>query len=297
MAERCLTFDCQGDTLVGILHEPEGAPRDVGVLIVVGGPQYRVGSHRQFVIMARRLAAEGYPVFRFDYRGMGDGAGELRAFDTINDDIRAAVDAFCCEWPSLRGVVVFGLCDAASAALLYCQTDARVTGLVLANPWVNTDSGQARALVRHYYLARLFERSFWSKVRAGDFRPARSFLGLVALVRRSIGGGSVDVTDSRPGFLVGMERSFAAFNGPVLLLISGRDLTARQFEDLCQANPVWERSARRRNVQKVGLDDADHTFSSITSLERACSATVGWLQGRVRELQCRSVRAGSSVGK
>ncbi len=36
-------FECQGESLVGILHQPEEAA-PIGVLVVVGGPQYRVGS-------------------------------------------------------------------------------------------------------------------------------------------------------------------------------------------------------------------------------------------------------------
>ena len=42
-----------------------------GMLIVVGGPQYRAGSHRQFTLLARDVAATGVPTMRFDYRGMG----------------------------------------------------------------------------------------------------------------------------------------------------------------------------------------------------------------------------------
>ena len=60
-AERVLLFTCQGLSLPGILHP--GAPdASRGVLVVVGGPQYRVGSHRQFVLLARDLAAAGVPV-------------------------------------------------------------------------------------------------------------------------------------------------------------------------------------------------------------------------------------------
>ena len=58
-AERGLVFRCAGEELVGILHPAPGA---TGVVIVVGGPQYRVGSHRQFLLLARRLAASGIPV-------------------------------------------------------------------------------------------------------------------------------------------------------------------------------------------------------------------------------------------
>jgi uncharacterized protein len=70
-AEEAITFACGDDQLLGILHHANGTPRRLGIVIVVGGPQYRVGSHRQFVLMSRAFAAEGYPVLRFDYRGNG----------------------------------------------------------------------------------------------------------------------------------------------------------------------------------------------------------------------------------
>jgi alpha-beta hydrolase superfamily lysophospholipase len=75
-----LRFDRAGVPLVGIVH-PAGKPAgDIGVVVVVGGPQYRVGSHRQFVLLARDLAAAGIPTLRFDTRGMGDSGGDFPGF-------------------------------------------------------------------------------------------------------------------------------------------------------------------------------------------------------------------------
>lgn len=88
-----ITFACGTDNLFGVLNLPESSDQR-GVVIVVGGPQYRVGSHRQFVLLARALAQQGVPVMRFDYRGMGDSTGQQRAFDTIDNDIRSAIDVF-----------------------------------------------------------------------------------------------------------------------------------------------------------------------------------------------------------
>ena len=68
--ESVLSFVCEGEPLVGILAEPDGTPAEVGVVIIVGGPQYRAGSHRQFTLLARHLAARGFAVLRFDYRSM-----------------------------------------------------------------------------------------------------------------------------------------------------------------------------------------------------------------------------------
>ncbi|MFB1029241.1 MAG: hydrolase 1, exosortase A system-associated, partial [Thauera sp.] len=78
MREIAQIFPCEGEELIGILALPETAVTRLGVLVVVGGPQYRVGSHRQFVLLARALAKSGVPCMRFDYRGMGDATGEMR---------------------------------------------------------------------------------------------------------------------------------------------------------------------------------------------------------------------------
>ncbi len=79
--ERFISFDCDGESCVGGVGEPTAGSNatDVGVAIIVGGPQYRAGSHRQFILLARRLAHAGIPALRFDYRGMGDSPGAMRS--------------------------------------------------------------------------------------------------------------------------------------------------------------------------------------------------------------------------
>ena len=138
-SEEAIAFPCAGEQLLGIIAHPEQAKR-TGVLIIVGGPQYRLGSHRQFLLLARVLSVAGYPVMRFDYRGMGDSTGEMRNFEAVDADIAAAIDAFMVACPELEHFVLWGLCDAASASLLYLHAceDERLSGFVLLNPWVRS---------------------------------------------------------------------------------------------------------------------------------------------------------------
>lgn len=94
-----LHFCCHDAWLYGIASLPvqttgTTAPVTRGVMIVVGGPQYRAGSHRQFTLLARHLAAQGIPVLRFDYRGMGDSDGQQRTFEAIHDDLLCATNTF-----------------------------------------------------------------------------------------------------------------------------------------------------------------------------------------------------------
>ena len=176
-SESAIAFACAGERLLGIVTRPQQAAT-TGVVIVVGGPQYRVGSHRQFVLLARDLAEAGYAVLRFDCRGMGDSDGEARSFEDVDLDVAAAIDALAAACPEVGSVVLWGLCDGASAALLYSlrRPDARVRGLVLLNPWVRSEQSLARVRLRHYYGERLLQPEFWKKlVRGGT--------NLVAAVR------------------------------------------------------------------------------------------------------------------
>lgn len=274
--ERPITFECRGETLVGMLHSPAHPVSATGLLVVVGGPQYRVGSHRQFVLMARGLAQAGYSVFRFDYRGMGDSTGSARSFEDVGTDIAAAVDVFLREQPELQGVVLWGLCDGASACLMNCGSDRRVLGLILANPWVRTESSEARARIRHYYLQRLLQRSFWSSVLAGEFRPLRStgeFLGSLARART----GLSDPRRQGASFIERMRDGLRAFAAPVFFLISERDLTAREFLELCSQSAAWKALLQRPSARVVRLEDADHTFSSRATLDRVIEECRRWL--------------------
>jgi uncharacterized protein len=272
--EQPLTFDCEGSALLGVLHRP-GTARGLGILIIVGGPQYRVGSHRQFVTTARRLAADGYPVLRFDYRGMGDSAGESRDFESVANDVRCALDVLYRELPQLRGVVLYGLCDAASAAMMYAATDKRVRALVLANPWVRSTAGEAQSYLRHYYGRRLLQKSFWSKVVRGEFRLLASVADLgrkFVLARRASA-----MPEAGQTFIERMLRGWTRFAGPTLVLMSERDLTAQEFRDLCATSPEWRAAIDRPHVTTHLLETADHTFSAAVSQRAADAHCLHWL--------------------
>lgn len=253
--------------------------RNVGILVIVGGPQYRVGAHRQFVRMARGLVSEGFPVFRFDYRGMGDSSGLYKGFEHIESDIRAACDAFLSESSGLEGVIILGLCDAASAALMYVKTDSRVRGLILANPWVRTDAGEARSFVRHYYWRRLAQSSFWAKLIAGQLDIVSSLVDFTRKWFRASAFSRSAVLSAIP-YVERMLRGLRDFSGPVLLLISERDLTAQEFCDLCKVSAPWKAAVGSPAVTSVYCEGADHTFSSDQAHAKLMSSIVAWLAGR-----------------
>jgi exosortase A-associated hydrolase 1 len=273
--ERGSVFACEGEPLVGIAAIPE-EPRARGVLVAVGGPQYRVGSHRQFALLCRTLAAEGYPTFRFDYRGMGDSTAPPRNFEQVGPDLAAALDAFSASCSALREIVVWGLCDAASAALMFAVDDARVGGLVLLNPWVRDDATLAQARVKHYYGGRLASRAFWGKVLRGKLDVGQSLRELIANAARSLGPRSSTVPGTE-SFQARMARGLARFDGQVLLALSGNDLTAKEFLEYVRARPEWTRLLAAPRVRRIDIPQADHTFSRAGWRREVEAATLEWL--------------------
>jgi exosortase A-associated hydrolase 1 len=278
--ERALAFPCRGAWLYGILSLPR-APHPRGVLIVVGGPQYRAGSHRQFTLLARDLAAAGIPAMRFDYRGMGDSEGELQDFENVNEDLRAAVDRFFAEVPDLKEVVLWGLCDGASAASMYAPQDARVAGLVLLNPWVRTEEGAARATLKHYYKDRLFDARLWKKIGSGQFDVKGSVRSLYENVGKAFASKPAPAAGAgAPGAPLPerMQGALTRFTGRVLVVLSGADLTAQEFSDLADRPGAWQRLMAAPRFTRQQIDKADHTFSRRPWQDQVSGWTREWLR-------------------
>jgi exosortase A-associated hydrolase 1 len=273
--EQPLWLPCSGEHLLAVLHPAAAA---TGVVVVVGGPQYRAGSHRQFVLLARALAAAGFPVLRFDLRGMGDSTGRFPGFEHCDADIAAAIDGLVARQPQVRRVVLWGLCDGASAALLYLQRqpgDGRVAGLCLLNPWVRSAQTLAQARVQHYYRQRLADPAFWKKLLSGGVSWRAPLEWLRARITAQRGGARSDAAGL--GFQQRMRIGLEGFLGHTLLVLSGRDLTAQEFEQLAAADSAWQALLSRPGVQTRRMDDADHTFSDIPQQDTLFAATRTWL--------------------
>ncbi len=287
--EQAVTFGCGQETLAGILAVPKTAPASsTGVIVIVGGPQYRVGSHRQFVLLSRALAAKGHPVLRFDYRGMGDSSGERRDFLQVTPDIAAAIDAMQARLPTIKHVALWGLCDGASAALLYCHEtdDPRVGGLCLLNPWVRSEASLARTQVKHYYVKRVMEKEFWAKLLRGGV-AADALAGLVRNIRvASDGAGRFGRVASAPvrtalsqqPFQHRMAAAWDNFAGSIFLLLSSEDYTAKEFLEYIAINSAWKRALAHPRLIRHDAEGADHTFSNAVARAMVQNLSIEWLQ-------------------
>jgi exosortase A-associated hydrolase 1 len=178
---RLIAFSCGGATLAGSLDGAEGT---TGLLLVVGGSQTRVGSHRMYERLAKSLAERDYPCFRYDRRGIGDSEGVDAGFEGSGPDLLAAAAAFRAECPALTRLVGFGLCDGATALVLFGD-QAGLDALILANPWlVETEAGAPPpAAIRQHYRRQLLSKAGWKKIITG----AVNYRKLLAGIRKIFG--------------------------------------------------------------------------------------------------------------
>lgn len=281
-----LVFDCLGEDLIGIVHQPQVCS-EVGVLAVVaGGPQYRAGVGRGMVSLARELARHGVPVMRFDYRGLGDSSGNFMGFNHIADDIQAAVDTFQQQVPQVKSVVIWGGCDAASGAMIHGWKIQGVDSLILGNPWVSTDEIRS-AVLRKHYLQRLGETHFWRKLLRFEYNlldyakaGTRKLVARIArLLARGDTAAAVSDIDAAGRPIDRMLDGLARFEGPVLFLMSGRSLVSNEFDELINGDPAWQAVYKRPTCKRIDLPNADQTFSDSDSRERVNQTILDWVMG------------------
>jgi len=180
---RLLTFGCEGAELAASL---DGSGGRTGLLLVTGGSQTRVGSHRMYERLAKSLAQLGYPCLRYDRRGVGDSAGEDPGFRGSGPDLEAAAALFRSESPGLGRMIGLGLCDGATALALFGAA-AKLDALILVNPWlVEADSGEPpAAAIRAHYRKRLLSLEGWKKILSGavDYRKLLRGIGKISARR------------------------------------------------------------------------------------------------------------------
>jgi exosortase A-associated hydrolase 1 len=283
--ERPLVWGRPGERSVGILAEP--APgvvaSGVAVLVVVGGPQTRVGAHRQFVQLARRLAGSGHAVLRFDLPGRGDSEGRFAGFEAVTPSVLAARAELLRALPTIQATVLWGLCDGASAALLAaeaCQRNGQAhafAGLVLSNPWVRSPQTEAAAQVKHHYTTRLRDPMFWRRVARGEVGFGAVRDAVRALWRMAGGRGRGSAAPANPSFQERMARGWLGHPGELLLIQSGEDTTAREFDEALAGQRAWRGASTHPRLTRIDIAGADHTFSHAGHRLQAEQAMLDWL--------------------
>ncbi|MHB9878243.1 hydrolase 1, exosortase A system-associated [Pacificimonas sp. ICDLI1SI03] len=249
-----IDFPCAGETLFGTLHE---GVHSNGLIIVTGGTQVRAGPQRLFARLGQDLSASGFPVLRFDRRGVGDSGGGDPGFLASSQDIEAAATALRQRQPSVSRIFGLGLCDGATALTL---SPGPVAELILLNPWIIDEEGPPpAAAVTAHYRRRLLQPAAWRRIITGRANPLAALKGLFNAAAPS-SAGDLELR---------VVAALSAHATPAYLLLSSRDRTADVFR------PVAKRlSARFATINQI---EADHAFSHPDSYAALLSAVANIL--------------------
>ncbi len=254
---RMINFACKGDLLVGTLDDAGGS---TGLLIVSGGNEVRSGAYAGQAAMAQHFANIGYPVFRYDRRGVGDSEGVNGSFESSADDIATAVLAFREAAPNITRLVAFGNCDAATALGLF-HAELEIDRLVLANPWIietptsdDAPTTPSAAAIRARYWARL--------------KNPRSVIdlltGKINLVKLAGGIAKAAAKNAPSSLAARLADSVLACPTNIRFLIASRDTTALAFQGVWKGS-TFQQIRHRPNFQLRSFDTASHSFSDTPS--------------------------------
>jgi len=223
MSRLQLDFGCGTLKLAGTL---DTAPGTTGLLIVSGGNEIRSGAFSGHAQLASEIAQAGFPVFRFDRRGIGDSEGENRGFRSTKGDISAALHAFEAIAPQVERIVAFGNCDAASALMLAGGLEC--DGLILSNPWTiededddEEDTTPPPSAIRSRYAEKLSDPAEVKRLLTGGVSLRKLGRGLLKAIKP--GPKPTSLADE-------MREGLARYPGFVRFLLAENDRTAQMFD-------------------------------------------------------------------
>ncbi|MFN0050817.1 MAG: alpha/beta fold hydrolase [Planctomycetales bacterium] len=271
--------------IVGVLTRPDSAAQRVdppAVVLVNAGFVHRVGPNRIHVKLARRLAALGFPVLRFDFSGIGDSRS--RRDDVPFDqqsivEIEEALDQMSAAGLAQRFLLA-GICSGATNSLRVARHDRRVVGAALINGvWkLGLDSSEIKQLhsARYYRRLAVLDPRSWIRVMTGrsNYRvilrtAARS---LASRYRRH---KPQPVQERSENSELSDFRAVVESGAHLLLVCSERDRSHTVLTAM--AGPLAELRATDRFRSEV-IRDADHTFDLCCHQREVIDLLCGWAE-------------------
>jgi len=315
-----VSFTCEGSRLFGSLHladQPvQGAP---GIILLNQGPVDRGGSHRLYVKLAWRLTAMGFPVLRFDARGVGESestwAGQstgISILDTYGEiqrgawvpDAKAAIE-FMRHTAEVNDVILGGLCGGSATALLTGAIHPAVISMFVIGTPVTFSSVTRRvadlpeAIIERdtrRYFQKLVDPRSWARFLSLQ-TDYRTLLGVFATqvqrrFRRAVTAGSTpaETDDDKVNIplITAINKSLGT-GKPLLVVFGENDYLWHEFQE-----QMWRfGDSHRRPFELSTIADANHTLTEEPWQEALFDTVTAWLE---RSLASNSSRSAAPTG-
>jgi pimeloyl-ACP methyl ester carboxylesterase len=245
---------------------PQPQNRNVGIVFVHAAGGNRLGPHRMFVELARKLTSQRYPTLRFDLSGCGDSTGTASQNDIRPDvaDVLAAIDFFITK-VHLETVTLLGI----SKGALVCFSAMAMHNLplcsaILLSTPISTDRAAIRsfsARLREYIYKLTDTKSLWKLLsgKADVSQITKTLIAALGLGRRyeQIGTGQF------------------ASKCPVLFIYGENDPIAAQscryYTNKCRENGL--------PYECQIIKGANHSFFHYKWKEQIFDISEKWLEG------------------
>ncbi len=253
--ERPIVFYNQDQQINGILHSPTDCEAPCpAVAFFHGFTGTKVEPHRIFVKTARELAAIGFYVLRFDFRGSGDSEGDFSEM-TIGGEVSDAVKSIdvLTAMPGVDAdrIGILGLSMGGCVAAFVSGQDARVKSTVMWAPLSDDPPDRKNEILE----------------RAKSTPTPEE----IALANPNIVGKAFyeELSEISP------SAAIQAFTG-ALLVIHG---SADDVVPVSHGKRYYELMRGRDAPTELEIiDQGDHTFNTVASEQAVIAKSVAWFQ-------------------
>ncbi|OAN99367.1 hydrolase 1, exosortase A system-associated [Sphingomonadales bacterium EhC05] len=262
-------IDCEGEQLAVTL---DGANGSTGLLIVSGGNEIRSGAHSGMAQLADDLAKNGFPVLRYDRRGIGESSGTNLGFSQSLSDISSATAFFRDQVPQISTICAFGNCDAATALALFGPKTG-IDRYILANPWVieaapdieSESTSPPPSAIRARYWDRIKNPRTILDLLSGQIDLKKLLTGLKRAAQKQ----------KNSSLSLQLRDALLSIDQPTAILLAERDTTARAFLAAWDSKD-FDMAKKNAAIDIAALDSASHSFADETARE--------WLYAQVLKM-------------
>jgi uncharacterized protein len=256
--------------LTAMLHLPVPRPK-AAILMLPGGSDYRIGSHRSYVRLAQAMAARGYAVMRVDVSGVGDSSGVHAGFEAVGADIASALAVLREALPQGTKVFLWGQCDGASAILLGLGRSFEADGAILCNPWARTARTSANQVVRHHYRHRLTSGASWRRLLRGQTNIFTSLRSVAKSLK------TIAAPAAASSYIDDMIDTLRQNRWPCLSVIGSEDASGQEFRLLCE-----HRKIAGPQISLSVIVGGNHSFSHPVQRQQLQEVAGDWLDAYVK---------------
>ncbi|HEY0057996.1 MAG TPA: hypothetical protein VGB56_02615 [Flavisolibacter sp.] len=265
-------------SVVGILTYGVSGATMPTVVIFNAGVIHKIGPNRLHVKLARRLATEGYNVFRFDYGGQGDSIARTDG-PASSSYITNALDLVEKKTGS-GGFVLTGICSGAEDAYATAMSDSRIKGVILINgTGLELDlfrklyPDAEKSIQLRYYKKSMGKADRWLKVlkgKSGALKLSKIKFIFRQLFKKPVPAKQTPAVQATASFEALRKRNIA------LLLVLAEGSTAYDLIRIAYGDKGLE------GIECKILKNVDHIITPIWAQEELFGLVSGWCNRRFK---------------